>query len=122
MGWNIKWLPEASGDIRELDNSVRIQVFKSILKLEIDPWNRGKPLGNQPQAALANCRAIRAASGQRIAYWVVERLQTVLILAVGPREDEQVYRNAAQRIERLRKKTGEEIAKISEMLENMGLP
>ena len=58
-----------------------------------EPDKSGKPLSGE----LAGCRRIRAGD-VRIVYRVEAAIVEVLIIAVGPRRNDEVYRTARKRV------------------------
>lgn len=114
---DIKWLPDAVKDLEGLDNSVRIRILKAIHKLKADP-TRGDPLGEKHQSNLTNFRKLEV-GGYRVVYFVYKNHICVLVIAVGKRGKERVYKIAGQRIKELRQKTDEELAKLSDLLQEL---
>ena len=51
MMWKVKFIDEAKADLRRIDNSMKTQVLKGIVKVSRNPLPRpdgyGKPLGNK---------------------------------------------------------------------------
>lgn len=115
--WTVKFLPEALNDLLKLDRSVQKRILAAILKLEKDPIGYGKNLGNKLGLNLSKLYKITPLSGYRIVYSVEETEVLVCIVAVGKREKERVYKNAAKRIEEFRKKAIAELNKIESLLD-----
>lgn len=115
--WKVKLVPEAVEDLKDIDHSVRIKIIKGIKKFETSPLDYGEPLGNQEDRTLAGLRKIEPADGYRVVYWVFEKEIIVLVVAIGKRQRMNVYRSAASRIADYRKMTGNELEKISEIID-----
>lgn len=106
MTWSTEYLPEAERDVRRLDGS-QLRVYnKAIRKLVQNPLPRseggyGKPLGNRASTRLSGLLKVKLKSlGIRVVYKADRDRLVVLVVVVGDRADEEVYRLAAQRIAR----------------------
>lgn len=103
MSWDIEFLPEAVRDMDELDNSVKVRVFKGIKKVSQNPLPQqeggyGKPLGNKGNLNLTNLLKIKFRDmGIRVVYKVIREDTLMKIIVVSARTDERVYREAAKR-------------------------
>ena len=101
--WVLRYLPEAKKDMEELDRSVRARVVRAIDKVLTNPLPRrqggyGDPLSNQNDAQLAGlCKAKLRKDGIRIVYKAVEQNGEMIVIVVGARADNEVYREAAKR-------------------------
>ncbi len=117
MRWTAKWLKEAVDDLESLDNSIRKKVLKVALKLEIEPLHYGEPLGEKLGIGLAGLRKINV-GGYRLVYLPEPEKEIVFVavIAVGKREDLDVYKTAARRIAEYRKLTGGELERLAELL------
>lgn len=99
-------MPEAERDLKELDGSVAPIVRKAVAKIRSNPLptsegGYGKPLGNRATTKLAGLLKVKLrAHGIRIVYKADRERLLVLVVVVGDRADEEVYRIAAQRIAR----------------------
>lgn len=104
--WIIEYLPEAIDDIKKLDGSVRIQVAKAIAKIGTNPLSQqdggyGKPLGNKMGLNLSGLLKVKLKqSGIRIIYEIIKEKDGVTIIIVGMRADNEVYKQAADRIKK----------------------
>ena len=106
MNWSVEYLPEAENDLASLDGSARIRVAKAIQKLSQNPLpdyegGYGKPLGNKRSfdlTGLLKCKLRK--DGIRIVYQVVREGETMRVVVIGARADEEVYRLAARRREK----------------------
>ena len=107
MTWNIEFLEEAAKDIKRLDHSVRIQVLKGIQKVSRNPLpvqegGYGKPLGSKSGTNLTNLLKIKFRDlGIRVVYKIIFDDGIMKIVVVSARADEQVYKEAAKRLQQL---------------------
>jgi len=95
--YEIKYHPLIEKDLKQLNNSVRIEVFKKIKKIQTSP-KLGELLGNKNGMNLTGLRKMYVAKKQiRIVYEIVENIIVVKVLAIGKREDMEVYKQAELR-------------------------
>jgi len=95
--YEIKYHPFVEQDLKKLNNSVRIEVFKKIKKIQISP-ELGEALGNKNGLNLAGLKKMYVAKKQiRIVYEVVNKIVVVKVLAIGKREGMEVYLEADRR-------------------------
>lgn len=100
MKWIVRYLPEAEEDLRRLDGSVIREVRKAIEKLKANP-EIGKPLGHK-QVNLTGLRKVKLRkAGIRIVYKIQFIENSLLIIVVGFRADEEVYKIADKRMKNL---------------------
>ncbi len=103
MNWKIEYIPEALNDLRRLDGSQRLLVRKAIAKVSQNPLPKeeggyGTPLGNKGGQNLTGFLKIKLLkAGLRIVYKLVKIDDTMLIIIIGARADEEVYDLAAAR-------------------------
>ena len=98
MEYEIKFHPEALKEFSALDGSVKKLVKKQLDKLKTSPL-LGEELGNKNGFDLTGYRKMYACKRQvRIVYSVVENVLLVNIIAIGKREDLEVYESASQRV------------------------
>ena len=98
MEYQIKFHPAALKEFCELDGSIKKLVKKQLDKLKKSPL-LGEELGNKNGYDLSGYRKMYACKKQiRIVYSVVENILLVNIIAIGKREDMEVYSTAAERI------------------------
>lgn len=96
--YEILFHPEAKKEFDKLDGSVRTVVLKQLGKLRRDP-SLGEKLGNRGGFDLTGYRKVYAFRKKiRIVYRIHEGRLLVFIMAVGKREDLQVYKDAFLRI------------------------
>ena len=104
MSWEVRYLPEAETDLKDLDGSQRILVLKAIKKVQQNPLSQaeggfGKPLGNKSRNDLSGFLKVKLkAAGLRIVYKTVKVNDTMLIIVIGARADDEVYDIAKKRI------------------------
>lgn len=107
MKRQIEIIEAAQKDLRKLDNSVRQQVYRALAKVSQNPLPKknggyGEPLGNKGGYDLAGYMKIKLRdAGIRVVYRAVEMDGIMRIIVVGARDDEEVYRLAAKRIQEL---------------------
>lgn len=79
----------------KLDSSIREQFKKQLAKRLVAPHVRSALLSND----LEGCYKIKLrASGYRLVYEVIDKRVTVIVIAVGKRDKEEAYAQAAKRI------------------------
>lgn len=103
MNWKIDYLPEALEDLRSLDGSERLLVRKAIAKVSQNPLPKeeggfGSPLGNKGGRNLTGFLKIKILkAGLRVVYKLVNVNDTMMIIVIGARADDEVYDTAAGR-------------------------
>lgn len=100
MSWEIEFIEDAQKDMRKLDNSSRLLVYKAIDKVSKNPTENGygKPLGNKSGSNLAGLMKIKLrGSGIRVVYKLEMTDGIMKIIVVAARTDDQVYKEAAIR-------------------------
>ena len=101
--WIDKYHPEAKKDIDKLDGSQKVAVKKAIKKVLQNPLPQseggyGKPLGNKSGNNLTGLLKVKLKKeGLRIVYKLVRTENTMYVLVVGVRSDNEVYYIAAER-------------------------
>jgi mRNA interferase RelE/StbE len=95
MTWQVIYHPDVVSDLAELGQAEARAVLKVITRriMNGEPDKIGKPLTR----LLMGCRRIRTGSA-RIVYRVNAQTIEVLIIAVGPRRNAEVYESAEKRI------------------------
>ena len=102
-GWSLGFYPEALDDIKALDKASERLVAKALAKVRVNPLpasegGYGKPLGNRNGSKLAGLNKIKLrGSGLRVVYELRRHDEEMLVVIVGIRDDEKVYREAARR-------------------------
>lgn len=107
MSWKVVYLPEAEKDLKDLDGSQRLLVLKAIKKVSINPLpmdegGYGKPLGNHTTSKLAGLLKVKLkAAGIRIVYKLIRTDTEMLVVVIGARADDEVYKTAQKRTSNL---------------------
>ena len=98
MPYKVVLTAQATQDFRILDGSVKEQVGRQLRKLETAPL-LGEHLGNRGGLDLTGYYNLYAArKAIRIVYRIIEMEVIVEVVAIGKREDFEVYREAFKRI------------------------
>ena len=98
--YKIVFHPEAQKELLSLDGSVRIIVLKQLKKLEQFP-QLGELLGNKHGYDLTGYRKLYANKKNiRIVYSIIEEQILIKVIAIGKREDFQVYKDADNRTDK----------------------
>jgi mRNA interferase RelE/StbE len=100
MQYKIVLKVEADEELSKLSQRERILVFKQLKKISISP-ELGQPLGNKAGFDLSGCRKMYADKKKiRIVYTIVEDEIVIEVIAIGKRDEMQVYKDASQRLEK----------------------
>jgi len=95
--YEIKYHPLVESDLKQLNNSIRLEVFKKLKKIQQTP-EIGKPLGNKNNMNLTGLFKVYVAKKQvRIVYEIIENILVVKVIAIGKRESMEVYKQAEER-------------------------
>ncbi|KIM03133.1 MAG: hypothetical protein KU28_11510 [Sulfurovum sp. PC08-66] len=90
--------PEIEEDLREIDHSLRIQVFKKLKQIQQSP-QLGLPLGNKYNMDLTGFRKVYVAKKKvRIVYEILGDILSIYVIAIGKRDDMEVYKKAVSRL------------------------
>jgi len=93
----IKNHPLIIEDMKKLNNSIQILVLKKIKQLQQSP-ELGKPLGNKNGMNLSGLKKVYVAKKQvRIVYEILNDILIIRVVAIGKREDMEVYKEAEKR-------------------------
>ena len=101
--WKVEYLKAAVADLKKLDRSQRVEVFKKIDRTAENPLPQseggyGEPLGNTKIAQLAGyCKIKLLKLGLRVVYRLEMKGETMRIIVVSARTDEEVYKIAQKR-------------------------
>jgi mRNA interferase RelE/StbE len=93
MTYELNFHPEALDEWRKLDNSVRVQFKRKLAERLENPRVPGSQLSGQKDRFKIKLRN----AGFRLVYEVRDQQLVVLVVAVGKRERNTVYRTAALR-------------------------
>jgi len=95
--YEVKYHPLVEQDLKKLNNSARIEVFKKIKKIQISP-ELGEALGNRNGLNLTGLKKMYVAKKQiRIVYEIIDNIVVVKVLVIGKREGMEVYIEADKR-------------------------
>ena len=106
MSWATEYIPEALDDLRQLDGSQRLLVRKAIAKVSKNPLPKeeggfGTPLGNKGERNLTGFLKIKLQkAGLRVVYKLVRVNDTMMVVVIGARADEEVYNTATSRAQK----------------------
>lgn len=97
MPWTVVYHPEVPADLRALGRAEARRIVQAIdTRIRHgEPDKAGKVLRQD----LAGCRRMRVGE-TRIVYRVDGKAVDVLIVAVGPRRDDEIYQRAGKRMKR----------------------
>ncbi len=95
--YEVKNHPLVEDDLKELDHSLRLLVFKKLKKLQNTP-SLGVALGNKNNLDLSGMYKMYVAKKKvRIVYEIFDKELIVYIIAIGKRDEMEVYIKASQR-------------------------
>ncbi len=93
MPYELAFLPSALKEWRKLGATVREQFKKKLVERLVDPRIDSDALSGLPDCYKIKLRA----AGYRLVYRVEDRTVTVVVVAVGKRERNAVYKAATKR-------------------------
>lgn len=89
---------EADEELSNLSKREQILVFKQLKKIASSP-QLGQLLGNKAGYDLSGCRKMYADKKRiRIVYTILEETIIVEVIAIGKRDEMQVYKSASERL------------------------
>ncbi|MEA2018839.1 MAG: addiction module toxin RelE [Campylobacterota bacterium] len=98
MNYKIVLKEEADDDLCDLSHSQKILIYKQFKKLEKSP-ELGIPLGKKSGYDLTGYRKMYADKKQlRIVYRIIDDIIEVEVIAIGKRDDMEVYKKSSERI------------------------
>lgn len=98
MNYKLELLLEAHEDLAEFSNRERILVYKQFKKIQKSP-ELGTLLGNKNGYDLSGCRKMYADNKKiRIVYKIVKDKIIIEVIAVGKRNEMEVYKKASKRV------------------------
>ncbi len=103
MNWTLKYLPEAQKDFEKLAGSQKLLIMKALAKVVQNPVSiyeggYGKPLGNKGGTDLSGLFKIKLKNaGLRVVYKLIQTETEMLVIVIGARADDEVYRIAEKR-------------------------
>lgn len=98
MSFRIEFTELSKKDLDKLDNSQRLQILKSLTKLEA----LGMQAGEQLKGVLKDCRKLKHKKlGLRIVFReAADKIEIIEIVVIGKRADQKVYEIAQKRLGR----------------------
>jgi len=99
MTYNVVLKEEANQDLDALSHAQKILIFKQLKKLSTSP-QLGVLLGNKAGYNLQGYRKMYADKKRlRIVYRIIDDVIEVEVIAIGKRDDMDVYAKASERID-----------------------
>ena len=96
--YKIEFHKEVDKDFKELGNSIALLVFKKLSQLAKNPII-GEDLGNKANINLSGYKKVYVNNKRvRIVYKIIEDKIEVFVIAIGKRDDMEVYKKAQDRI------------------------
>ena len=96
--YTVEFHENVNKDFKELGHSTKQLIYKKLKKLAQNPII-GDELGNKANLDLSGLRKVYVDNKRiRIVYKIIENKIKVFIVAVGKRDDMEVYKKASQRI------------------------
>jgi mRNA interferase RelE/StbE len=97
--YSVEYHPQLEQDLKELGHSTAQLVFKKLKKIAQNPII-GVDLGNKANMNLTGYKKVYVDKKRvRIVYKIVEEKIVIYVIAVGKRDDREVYEIASQRVE-----------------------
>ncbi len=93
MSYKLKFLPTALKEWKNLDNAVQIQFKKKLQERLLSPHVQSCRLSGFKNHYKIKLRA----SGYRLVYEVIDKEIYVLVIAIGKRDKNRVYKKARER-------------------------
>ena len=98
MKYNIVVKEEAKDDLKSFAKSQQLLIMKQFKKIASSP-ELGQPLGNKSGYGLRGCRKMYVDKKRiRIVYKIVDNQIIVEVIAIGKRDEMQVYKDASLRL------------------------
>jgi len=98
MKYKLELLLAAHEDLSEFSNREKILIYKQFKKIQKSP-ELGILLGNKNGYDLSGCRKMYADNKKiRIVYKIVEDRIIIEVIAVGKRNEMEVYKKASKRV------------------------
>ena len=95
MNWTVIYHQDIEDDLESVGPSAARRIMRAIdAKLIKAPSQFGTPLSGN----LSGFRKLRIGD-YRVVYQVIDATVTVLVLAVGPRRDKEIYKAATKRVQ-----------------------
>ena len=98
MNWTLKFLPEAQKDFEQLAGNQKLLDKVVQNPVSIYEGGYGKPLGSKSGTDLSGLLKIKLRdAGLRIVYKLVRTETSMLVIVIGARADDAVYKIAEKR-------------------------
>lgn len=94
MTYELEFDPRALKEWEKLDASIRVQFKKKIAKVLLNPHIQTNKLRELPACYKIKLRTL----GYRLVYQVHDERIVVLVIAIGKRENSEVYNDAEKRV------------------------
>ncbi len=91
--YELEFLPSAEREWKKLDSTIRTQLKKKLLERIGNPRVEADKLRDYPNLYKIKLKAL----GYRLLYEVVDDRLVVLVIKVGKRENDDVYKDVAER-------------------------
>lgn len=92
--YSLEFVPIAKKELEQLEKAVLLQLLKKLRSRTLAPRVQADKLRGMP-----DCYKIKLkASGVRLVYEVIDHRVVIVVVAVGRRDDEAVYRAAMRRL------------------------
>ena len=95
MNYKLKFLPTALKEWKKLDHFIQTQLKKKLKNVLVKPHI----LSNQLRGFENHYKIKLRASGYRLVYEVIDQEICVMVIAIGKRNKNQVYKQAKKRTE-----------------------
>ena len=96
--YNIVFKNDAKKDLKDFSNNQQILIAKQLKKISMSP-ELGKVLGNKNGYNLSGCQKMYADNKKiRIVYRVIDDKIIIEVIAIGKRDDMEVYDKASKRV------------------------
>ena len=96
--YDFKFHPEAKEELKKLNHSIQLLFTKKLKQIVLTP-EIGIKLGNKNNLKLVGLKKVYFNNKKhRIVYEIIEDEVVIYIIAVGKREDMDVYKKASNRV------------------------
>jgi len=98
MSYKIVLKEEAENELESFSNREKILIFKQFKKISSSP-ELGQPLGSKAGYDLSGCRKMYVDKKRiRIVYTIIDEQIVIEIIAIGKRDELEVYKMAHERL------------------------
>ena len=96
--YELKFHPKIEEDLKKLDNTLQIQVFKKLKQIQ-NSLELGIRLGNKNNMNLSRFRKVNLSKKKvRIIYEIQNDILSIYSIAIGKKDDMQVYEKGNERL------------------------